>query len=131
MDLLKHAHKIVKFSYGVESYEDFSGSIAALNNLTMERIGPVPWHEYRWYIKSPLWKTRREIYLEHYEGVCQRCHKKGFGLSLHHQSYVRLGVENLDGDLILLCRRCHRIVENDKIHEMQFNGCHTSGSVKI
>ena len=46
---------------------------------------------------------------------CQVCNTDKSILDTHHRTYERLGRE-LDGDLIVLCRDCHRIFhENGKL----------------
>lgn len=92
--------------YGVETPLAFEAAIAALNEMVMESVvGRLP-YTYQAYLKSKFWKQRREIYLEHYRGFCQRCHKVKSPLQLHHVTYERLRTENLE-DLLLVCKSCH------------------------
>lgn len=61
--------------------------------------------DYYEYIESEAWKARRNLALERCGHKCQLCSRTD-GLQVHHNSYENLGNE-LDEDLIVLCRRCH------------------------
>jgi len=61
--------------------------------------------EYEQYLGSPHWKAVRMRKLSD-TPFCEYCGKKT-GLDVHHASYTRLNRENLDKDLIVLCRDCH------------------------
>lgn len=71
--------------------------------------------EYREYISSPQWKSRRSIFLTN-NGCCFRCHLPRWmaiiaydqDLHVHHISYAHIGHE-LDSELSPLCRRCHEL----------------------
>ena len=97
--------------YGVSSPEIFRLAIFALNEtLANTVICKLP-YSYEAYIKSKYWKIRRQLYLERYANTCQKCRKQfAKGMQLHHLSYDRLRNENID-DLVLLCKRCHFIIE--------------------
>jgi HNH endonuclease len=115
MNFQKHAAKVVGNWYcDSGSFVDFSGSIAVLNEHMLKAL-PL---NYNWYMHSEYWQMRREIYMQYYDFVCQRCSKQGLGLSLHHTNYMRLGLENVSGDLMLVCRSCHKIIEDIKRVEM-------------
>jgi len=61
---------------------------------------------YEEYLQTPHWKHRREDRLRAAGHKCQLCNRGSGTLNVHHRTYERLG-EELDGDLIVLCRTCH------------------------
>lgn len=56
------------------------------------------------YLQTREWKDRKERMLQHVGYRCQLCNGKRH-LSVQHRTYERRGNE-LDADLIVLCRRC-------------------------
>jgi len=58
------------------------------------------------YLNSDEWKKKRaeRLKLDNYE--CQCCGATD-DLQIHHITYDRLGNENIDYDLITLCKKCH------------------------
>jgi 5-methylcytosine-specific restriction endonuclease McrA len=115
MDLIKHAKRLlakVPPEYGVAEFNNFSGSISTLNEMQRPHNEYINYHR---YIVSAVWQLRRELYLEHFQ-ICQECGKKFNNLrpaQLHHLTYRRLGVENLD-DVQLICKKCHYRKEVEK-----------------
>ena len=79
--------------------------------------------EYADYIKSPQWERKRRHILERCDRACQGCGQSGIGISLdvHHLNYDRLGAEEV-GDLIALCRACHKIAHEEGIVLDPFKG---------
>lgn len=69
---------------------------------------------YKEYLASDAWKIKRDEALERANHRCQLCSETK-RLNVHHNTYDRLGDE-LPGDLITLCRRCHLVfhVRRDK-----------------
>ena len=65
--------------------------------------------EYIEYLKSNEWKERRKHLMEQADWICSKCGKKA--TQLHHISYDNIGEEELDDDVIALCKDCH-----DEIH---------------
>jgi hypothetical protein len=63
--------------------------------------------EYLDYISSPEWQTKRLRILEYYGNKCAVCNRGGL-VDVHHRTYERFKRE-LDTDLILLCRKCHKL----------------------
>lgn len=65
--------------------------------------------DYKEYIKSPEWKETSRKAKERVDYHCQLCNKEGNDTTLntHHNNYERLGLE-LDSDLIVLCKGCHK-----------------------
>jgi hypothetical protein len=58
------------------------------------------------YLLTPEWRDRRLAALARAGYRCQLCYSAG-PLDVHHRTYERRG-EELDSDLIALCRDCHR-----------------------
>ena len=57
---------------------------------------------------TPRWRRLRNAILRAVGGVCQSCHKRA-ATEIHHKHPIRDGGEIYDpGNLIPLCRRCHR-----------------------
>jgi len=65
--------------------------------------------EYIEYLKSDEWKERRKYIMELIGWVCSKCGEKA--TQLHHLNYDNIGNEELDVDVIALCKDCH-----DEIH---------------
>ena len=65
---------------------------------------------YKRYLKSPEWQDIRRRVLDFWDYKCATCSAE-HNLHIHHRTYVRVGMENLN-DLIVLCERCH-----GKFHE--------------
>lgn len=63
------------------------------------------------YLKSIRWKTIKDYIREKFNYTCQKCGNAFaddlYQLHTHHLTYERLGNENVDTDLILLCAECH------------------------
>lgn len=108
MNLLKHAQRTVKEELCPSgSFEQFSGSIAALNDHINKRFfnEKVPYH---WYLNHAAWALRRQLYEEYYGKVCQVCHKPKLVLQLDHVTGygMKVGRESLT-DLVWCCKGCH------------------------
>lgn len=58
------------------------------------------------YLRSPLWRLRRRIWIVRAGGRCQRCRSRR-RLTIHHRTYRRLGHERR-ADVTVLCWDCHR-----------------------
>lgn len=67
--------------------------------------------EYQEYMKSQQWQERRLAKLEHAKFKCEKCGERN-GLEVHHKTYERLGHEK-SSDLIVLCKACHWIADED------------------
>lgn len=68
--------------------------------------------DYYEYIKSEKWKAIADMAKDRADGKCQICNSPE-NLNTHHRTYERLGKE-LDGDLIVLCQKCHKLFEENK-----------------
>ena len=58
------------------------------------------------YLRSPLWRLRRRLWILRAGGRCQQCHRSG-RLTIHHRSYRRLAHERRS-DIEVLCWNCHQ-----------------------
>jgi 5-methylcytosine-specific restriction endonuclease McrA len=67
--------------------------------------------EYAAYLRSSIWKAKREAALERADNRCQVCNSDLL-LQVHHRKYPKeLGTED-PMDLTVLCRRCHDLFHN-------------------
>jgi len=63
---------------------------------------------YRQYLRTPEWRRTRAAALHRAGNRCAFDVTHATDLEVHHRTYERLG-EELAGDLLVLCRECHRI----------------------
>lgn len=75
--------------------------------------------EYRTeYLLSNDWRQKSFIVLDR-DKICYICQKQ-LATDAHHLTYERLGVENLETDLIGVCRNCHnRIHKHELLQEIK------------
>jgi hypothetical protein len=73
----------------------------------LERLSRLGFKSYLEYLKSDLWKNRRTRFFEKNPRRCIGCGEDQGRIDLHHRTYVRIGQE-LDQDLVPLCRSCHQ-----------------------
>lgn len=66
--------------------------------------------EYIEYLRSPLWRLKRQEAIEWAQNKCTVCGSQR-RLQVHHLTYERLGKEHLF-DLQVVCKECHK--EADK-----------------
>lgn len=61
------------------------------------------------YLHSDQWEKIRRMIWHRDDGCCVACGNSGriYQVDVHHDTYARIGDENLE-DLRLLCRRCHQ-----------------------
>jgi len=71
--------------------------------------------EYIEYLKSDEWKEKRKYLMEQCDWTCSKCGEKA--TQLHHLNYNNIGDEELDVDVIPLCKDCH-----DEIHKKGEHG---------
>lgn len=70
--------------------------------------------EYRTeYLLSDDWRQKSSIILNR-DKICYICQKQS-ATDAHHLTYERLGVENLETDLIGVCRTCHNRIHNHEL----------------
>jgi 5-methylcytosine-specific restriction endonuclease McrA len=61
---------------------------------------------YLLYLRSPVWRLRRRLWILGAWGRCERCGSRR-RLTIHHRTYRRLGHERR-ADVEVLCWSCHR-----------------------
>jgi len=66
--------------------------------------------EYLEYIRSREWQGKRKLALNFAGHSCQLCGSSLAPLHVHHRNYRRLKDEYIS-DLLVLCRRCHAVVD--------------------
>lgn len=62
---------------------------------------------YSSYLETSHWENIRNLKLKEAEYKCQLCSKKDVKLHVHHNTYERIGDEDMN-DLIVLCEDCHK-----------------------
>ena len=62
--------------------------------------------DYKEYIHSENWKEVRKQAFKAHGKFCARC-KTDKNLDVHHKTYKRFKAEDIENDLIPLCRGCH------------------------
>ena len=68
---------------------------------------------YKDYLKSEHWANFRESFFLERELMCAHCGTLKLPIHLHHLTYARIGME-YHGDVIPLCKSCHRKVHGKK-----------------
>jgi hypothetical protein len=86
-------------------WEAGSGALTPIARNPPDRVAELRAMPYGEYLCTQEWKSTREIALQRAGHRCQLC-KKGGPLSVHHNTYERLG-EEMPSDLIALCKSCH------------------------
>jgi hypothetical protein len=91
--------------------------LAALNLSMVRRRRRRPRHRtrglsrhsllYAVYLRSPLWRLRRRIWIAQARGRCEQCGRRWRQLTIHHLTYQRLGHERRS-DVMVLCWGCHQ-----------------------
>ena len=64
-------------------------------------------NEYKKYLSTKVWDEKRREKLKEAGYKCQLCSKKDVKLHVHHNTYERIGDEDMN-DLIVLCEDCHK-----------------------
>jgi hypothetical protein len=69
---------------------------------------------YSLYISSHAWgnKRRERLVIDGHRCTSPLCFIS-HGLEVHHKTYARIGDEDVEGDLVTLCERCHRMAHID------------------
>jgi hypothetical protein len=62
---------------------------------------------YQKYLRSKDWFAKRQERMKIDEWECAICSKHNCALHCHHLTYDRLFNEDVNTDLITLCKRCH------------------------
>ena len=73
--------------------------------------------DYDDYLYTKHWLQLRERIFALRKQTCERCHRKIAVYQVHHKTYERIGHEH-DGDLQLLCVKCHERVHILKSKKM-------------
>lgn len=58
------------------------------------------------YLKTPVWKEKRQETIVRDSGKCRLCNSSK-SLHVHHRTYPKVYGEEPLGDLITLCKKCH------------------------
>lgn len=66
------------------------------------------------YLASPEWQEKRQARLELDGFQCQFCGSEN-DLCVHHVTYDRLGNEDVNFDLVTLCKDCHERLHQQKV----------------
>jgi hypothetical protein len=74
---------------------------------TEDRLAELRSMPYRRYLRTPEWRRTRAAALLRAGHACSLDVTHTAQLEVHHRTYERLGAE-LDGDVTVLCRACHR-----------------------
>jgi len=85
------------------------GNVRSLIEMTWA-VRPRRSMDYQEYLDSPAWRERAEAEKDRAGQRCRVCNagRDAVSLDTHHRTYERIGHE-VEGDLIVLCRDCHRI----------------------
>ena len=67
--------------------------------------------DYKCYLKTMVWDNTRKKKLKEAGYKCQLCSKTDAELHVHHNTYERIGDEDMN-DLIVLCESCHKKFHN-------------------
>lgn len=86
--------------------------VAVIVGLKAPRYTPTRRERYENYIHSSKWRRRRARALMLGGYRCAKCGTRN-KLQVHHLSYAHLGNE-LDSELMVLCRGCHQKVHGRK-----------------
>lgn len=62
--------------------------------------------DYEAYLKTAVWKQKRQVALEHADHKCQLC-SCAEDLQVHHNTYKNFKNEP-ESDLVVLCKFCHQ-----------------------
>jgi len=106
--MLRVKEEIVCRSAEFPSADTISRTVRTLRNGWIE---PEPF-SYPDYIRGPIWAAVRNSYYTRHERVCKMRRDHPGEINLHHNSYERVGGDELDEDLIPLCRDCHAKFHN-------------------
>ncbi len=94
------------------SYENLLSFITKLKDKFRIEQQDVFWANYSQYLKSPEWKSLRNIVLERDKNICQGC-LSAPAQHVHHLTYNNFGDELLF-QLISLCVKCHNKLHPEK-----------------
>lgn len=64
--------------------------------------------DYKEYILGEEWNKKRKLAFKLFKRECQRCGATR-QLHVHHKTYERFKDENVETDLSILCKKCHKL----------------------
>ncbi len=67
--------------------------------------------DYLAYIRSPEWELKRQQTFRLFGRRCFKC-RSASNLHIHHKTYARFKQENVETDLIPLCKPCHKALHH-------------------
>ncbi len=88
---------------------------------------------YKEYLNTEVWKSKRKTFLEYYNYMCVICRKQMYvyeqikinnkyvtkllknNLQIHHLNYNHLGCETQE-DCIIVCLECHKQIHDKHIY---------------
>jgi 5-methylcytosine-specific restriction endonuclease McrA len=82
--------------------------VATADQVDEQRLVELRAMTYNDYLRTPEWRRTRAAALLRAGYCCSLDITHSDGLDVHHNTYERLGAE-LAGDLVVLCRSCHRL----------------------
>ena len=65
------------------------------------------------YMASREWRLKRNEVIERANNICERCFDADI-TDIHHISYERLGDENIEQDLLGVCRPCYEFLSAER-----------------
>lgn len=66
------------------------------------------WHSYKSYLRSDVWKEKKEVALKKASYRCQVCNSDQRP-EVHHRKYPAILGKELTEDLTVLCKKCHEL----------------------
>ena len=69
---------------------------------------------YNAYLKSDVWKEKKKPILKRAGGICENCGKFIIDPDVHHMDYTRVGGNETEEDLKVLCYPCHQIADKKR-----------------
>lgn len=64
------------------------------------------------YLRSDEWQQKRKVVIDR-DPICRICEKQ-HTKDVHHLTYVRFQCENVDTDLVGVCRQCHNYIHKHR-----------------
>ncbi|MFA5014813.1 MAG: HNH endonuclease signature motif containing protein [Actinomycetota bacterium] len=86
----------------------------------MTKTEQLGFKSYEEYLKSDIWKTNRDRFLNTIENKCCVVCLSTIKINVHHRTYKNLGDEKIN-DLVILCQSCHRKFHAKKIKKKKNN----------